>query len=139
MGVQRPIGKVTLRGGDAVKNSVFLRRDRLHHSAEIPDSEKLQLIAEHYNISIDTLLHTQFVREEVYDHIRDLKNSGTYSELADFFVFMLYKYHLFVEDIPPAISFNIAGYLFNLALRLKNKYAISLMKDIFTLLVSSTE
>ena len=66
------------------------------------------------------------VNEYFYDYLRDLKNSGKWSELADYYVWLLYKFCLFEKDIPATESMAIGDSLFRLAVRLKNKYVLRL-------------
>lgn len=77
----------------------------------------------------DRMDYIEIVQETFYDYLRDLKRSGTWSDLADYYIIMLYRYNLFEEDALSTESMEVADHLSALAFRLKNKYIIQLVKE----------
>lgn len=97
-------------------------------------SKKKTLFSESFRLMMNPDLiddrgeYIKFVKETCYTYLRDLKHSGTFSDLADFYIMLFYRYNLFAEDISPTESTEISDHLLEIGVSLKNKYILRLKK-----------
>lgn len=121
--------------------SLVLMTYQINISAHVADNldeknlDVAQIANKHFDLMLapnllenrEEFLH--IVKEYFYDYLRNMKRSGKLSELADYYVWLLYRYSLFEEDIPANESAAISDHLYSLAICLKNKYALRLLKE----------